>query len=40
MLMIEEMETVIAPMSEDATDFWTGFGIGALLAAAVLCGGA
>ena len=40
MLMIEEMETVVAPMSEDAQDFWTGFQIGALIAAAILCGGA
>jgi len=40
MLMIEEMETVIAPLSEDANDFWLGFATGALIAAAILCGGA
>ena len=40
MLMIEEMETVIAPMSENANDFWLGVGIGLLLGTAILCGGA
>lgn len=39
-LMIEEMETVVAPMSEAATDFWTGFAIGLAIGAAILCGGA
>jgi len=39
MLMIEEMETVVAPMSEAATDFWTGFLIGLAIGAAC-CGGA
>lgn len=40
MLMIEEMEPVIAPISDAAGDFWDGFLIGAAIAAAVLCGGA
>ncbi|MBV8518988.1 MAG: hypothetical protein JO197_16460 [Acidobacteria bacterium] len=40
MLMIEEMENVVAPISEAATDFWNGFAVGALIAVAVLCGGA
>jgi len=40
MFMIEEMETVIAPISEDATDFWNGFLVGAVIATAILCGGA
>ena len=40
MLMIEEMETVVAPLSQDAQDFWTGFQIGALITVAILCGGA
>ena len=40
MLVIEEMEQVVAPISEDATDFWNGFLIGAVVAAAILCGGA
>ena len=40
MLMIEEMEVVIAPISEDATDFWNGFLIGGAIAVAILCGGA
>ena len=40
MVMIEEMETVIAPISEDANDFWQGFAVGALIVTAVLCGGA
>ncbi len=39
-LMVEELETVVAPMSEDATDFWAGFGIGLAIGAAILCGGA
>lgn len=40
MVMIEEMETIVAPLSEAANDFWQGFAIGALIATAVLCGGA
>jgi len=40
MVMIEEMETIVAPISEAANDFWQGFAIGALIAGAILCGGA
>jgi len=40
MVMIEEMETVVAPISEDANDFWQGFAVGAVIAVAILCGGA
>ncbi len=40
MLMIEEMEPVVAPLSETATDFWNGFAIGALVVMVVICGGA
>jgi hypothetical protein len=39
LLMIEEMETVVAPLSEDANDFWTGFMV-ALAVGALCCGGA
>jgi hypothetical protein len=40
MVMIEEMEVVIAPLTEDAKDFWQGFAVGVVIATAVLCGGA
>jgi len=40
MLMIEEMETVIAPLSEDANDFWQGVAVGLFIGGVILCGGA
>jgi len=39
MFMIEEMETVVAPMSEAANDFWLGFAVG-FGVAVLCCGGA